>query len=385
MSDHPDHRHPHDHDDHDHGTCREAGAGHRDHGAHGACCAAGAEAHECHDHDDPGHHGHDSAGHGHHGHDHGHAHGGLLGHDHGHGHGHDHDHSHVPNSPRRLLAVVALTTTIFLAEAIGGWLTGSLALLADAGHMLTDAAGLIMALVALLIGRRAATDNSTYGLRRAEVLAALVNALTVLGIGVVIAYGAVRRMTGEEVEIHTTPMIIVAVVGLVANLIGMMLLAAPAKDSVNIRGAYLHVLVDALGSVAVIISGIVIAATGWNAIDAVVSLLLAGLIVPRSVQLLLRCLGILMERTPAGIDAAEIRAALEAIAGVAAVHDLHVWSVSGTEVLLTAHLVADPAADPGCDLLDAAQDVLRERFGIDHSTIQIEEPAHAGHEADMHP
>ncbi|MBV7295627.1 cation diffusion facilitator family transporter [Corynebacterium sp. TAE3-ERU12] len=295
---------------------------------------------------------------------------------------HDHQH-HVPDSPRRLIAVVTLTFIIFLAEAIGGVLSGSLALLADAGHMLTDAAGLVMALIALFIGRRKATPESTFGLRRAEVIAALLNAITVLAIGVVIAIGAVRRLSSGTADIHTGTMITVAVVGLVANLIGMMLLAKPAAGSVNVRGAYLHVLVDALGSVAVIISGVVIVFTGWTAIDGIVSIILAGLIIPRSLQLLWRCVGILMERTPEGIDTEEVRSAIAEIDGVDEVHDLHVWSVSGTEILLSAHVAADGNTD--CGLLDAIQQMLHDRFEIEHSTIQLEEPGHSSHEHELHP
>ncbi len=307
---------------------------------------------------------------------HHHDHGDHGGHDHGHGH------SHAPAtvSPKRLIAVTALTLTIFFAELIGGLVSGSLALLADAGHMLTDAAGLLMALAAIFIGRKQASNAATYGYRRAEVFAALLNAISVLAIGVFIVFEAFRRF-GSHTDINTTQMLIIAIIGLIANLIGMWVLADSAKSSVNIRGAYLHILTDAAGSVAVIVSALVISSTGWVAIDAVVSLLIAGLIVPRSIKLAATCVSILMERTPQGVNVQAIEADLLAIDDIDAVHDLHVWSVSGTETLLTAHIVlAEDTPYPDCDVLDQAQTVLRDKHNIGHSTLQIEPQGHSQHE-----
>lgn len=323
---------------------------------------------------------------------------------HDHHHGHDHDHHHVPGSPKRLVATICVTMALFLAELMGGIISNSLALLADAGHMLTDAAGLFMALVALILGRRAATEQATYGHRRAEVFAAMLNAVSVLAIAVWIAVEAFGRLGGHA-HVKTTEMILIAVAGLVANLIGMWLLREPAQESVNIRGAYLHVIVDAAGSVAVIVSGVIIAATGWMWVDTMVSLAIAALIIPRSVKLLGHCVAILFERTPAGLDTAAVRTDLAALDGVTDVHDLHIWSISGSEVLLTAHLVAEPgithdgdhdhgghghdgvgcpAAGPDGGLLDAARAMLAERHGITHATLQIESPGHAAHEDHLH-
>lgn len=305
---------------------------------------------------------------------------------HSHDHGHDHDHSHVPSSPRRLIAATAVTLTVFFAELIGGLVSGSLALLADAGHMLTDAAGLLMALAALFIGRRKANDSATFGHRRAEVFAALANAISVLVIAGFIVWEAVKRF-GAGAEINTQQMLIIATVGLIANLIGMWLLSEPAKGSVNIRGAYLHVLVDAAGSVAVIISALLIAATGWTSVDAVVSLIIAALIVPRSLKLARTCVSILMEHTPDDVDITTIRQALESLDGVVDSHDLHVWSLSGSETLLTVHLVTDGHCHGNCDettLLDRAQTMLATQFGIEHSTIQIEHVDHVQHEFETH-
>lgn len=328
-------------------------------------------------------HGHDHSR----GHDHGHDHSHHHGHDHSHGlsftHAPDHDHSHVSanTSMRRLSIVVALTLTIFLAELIGGIVSNSLALLADAGHMLTDAAGLILALIAALVGKRGATATATYGYRRIEVLTALINGMSIVVIGGVIAWEAIARI-GDAPEINTTQMLVIAIIGLVANLIGMVALAQPAKDSINVRGAYLHVLIDAAGSVAVIISAIVIAATGWTIVDSIVSLLIAALIIPRAVSLVRGCLDILMEHVPKGVDAARIREDLLNLDSVVDLHDLHLWSVSGSEVLLSVHLVVD--SHEGCSILDTAQNLLRTEHHIEHATIQIEPSHHSEHEYDSH-
>lgn len=301
-----------------------------------------------------------------------------------------HDHSHAHPDPtqlplQRLLVVASLTLVVFLAELIGGLVSGSLALLADAGHMLTDSAGLIMAFTALLIGKRTANAQATFGYRRAEVLTALINGVSVVAIAVFIAWEAVGRF-GESAEIQTTMMLVVAIVGLIANVVAMLLLAKPAEESVNIKGAYLHVLIDAASSVAVIISAILISLTGWAVLDAIVSIAIALLIVPRAWGLISDCLNILLERTPRDVDIAAIRTELESLPEVAAIHDLHVWSLSGTEALLTVHLVVGKPIWPCAEssVLDRAQELLREKFGIAHATIQLEPADHADHEFEAH-
>ncbi|MCK7675576.1 cation diffusion facilitator family transporter [Corynebacterium pygosceleis] len=324
----------------------------------------------------------------HHEHDHSHsAH--VHDHDHGgHGHGHDHDHgghahSHAPKSLKALIGVIILTTTIFLAEVIFGLLSGSLALLADAAHMLSDSAGLVIALVAILIGRRAANTSATFGYRRIEVIAAAVNALSVGAISIWIVIEAIKRLGGHG-EIDTTMMLVVAVIGLIANGGSALLLVRRQHDSMNMRGAYLHVLSDMLGSVAVIIAGLIVRATGFILADTIASIVIAAIILPRSMRLLLDAMRVLMERVPGHVDLNEIRVALEEIPGVETVHDLHVWTMDGNELIATCHLVIEPdRVESGCNILDVANHRL-EKIGVSHATIQIETADHAEHEAEVH-
>lgn len=292
-------------------------------------------------------------------------------HNHGHGH-HSHDHS----APLWALATaLGITGVVFFAELVGGWLSGSMALLADAMHMLSDATGLIIALIAVLFGRRSVSQYATFGYRRVEVLAAAVNAVTVVLISVWIVVEAVRRLGSGE-EIATGPMIAVAVVGLIANAVSAWVLHSQREHSINVEGAYLHVLVDLLGSIAVIAAGLVIAFTGFQAADVIASLIIAGMVLPRAWALLKTSTSVLLERVPAHIDPGEVGESLLALEGVEAIHDLHLWSMSGNNVLCTVHLITRGAHGP---LLDRAQARLRE-FGIDHATIQIEGPEHYEHE-----
>ncbi|WIM68682.1 cation diffusion facilitator family transporter [Corynebacterium breve] len=300
-------------------------------------------------------------------------------HSHGHGHGHDHDHGiDVRTTPlRALVTALTITGVIFFAELIGGLVSGSLALLADAMHMLSDATGLIIAVIAVIVGKKAATVTATYGYRGVEALAAAVNALTVAGVSVWIVVEAILRLNSDE-TVKTHVMGIVAVVGLVANAVSAWVLSSQRKSSLNVEGAFLHVLTDMLGSVAVIIAAVVIHFTGFRAADTIASLLIAALVIPRAVQLLRSSLGVLLHQVPEGYDVVEIERSLQGIEEVDAVHDLHVWSTNGTEALATCHLVVEHR-DCTAPVLDAAQARLRE-YGIDHSTIQIEHPGHQSHE-----
>lgn len=292
---------------------------------------------------------------------------------------HDHDHSPAPNgSLKALAAAFTLTATIFLAQVIGGLVSGSLALLSDAMHMLSDSTGLLIALVAILIGRQAATRRATYGHRRIEVFTALVNAIIVTGVSVWIVIRALGRI-GEQPPIDTGVMLIVAVIGLLANAISALILVRRQHESLNMRGAYLHVLSDLLGSVAVIIAGLIIQFTGWLPADIIASLFIAAMVLPRSLRLIIDSLAVLMNRTPKGIDTREVETALRGLPGVTSVHDLHIWSTTGTESLATCHLVLNDMDDSGCGILDTAQARLQD-FGIGHSTIQIEQRDHIHHE-----
>ncbi|MDR7329182.1 cation diffusion facilitator family transporter [Corynebacterium guangdongense] len=306
-----------------------------------------------------------------HGHDHDH--------DHGHGHGHGFGGTHTTDAPLRALIVALLITgTVFLAELVAGLVSGSLALLSDAMHMLSDSTGLILALVAMLLGRREVTSRSTYGHRRVEVVAAMINAVVVTGVVAWILIEALGRFTGPR-DIDAPLMIAVAILGLAANALSAAVLVRHRDASLNMRGAFLHVLADMLASVAVIVAGVVIVLTGWTAADTIASLAIVALVAPRSIRLLLESLSVLLNRVPEGIDPAEVARRMREIPGVTDVHDLHIWSTEGVTSLATCHLVVDPDREEGCHVLDAAQARLRE-LGIEHSTIQLELPEHRSHE-----
>ena len=337
---------------------------HHDHEAHQEEHQHSHDAHDAHDHHE---HDHD---HSHHDHDHDH-------------HGHDHNHSHVPSSLKALLGVLFFTAVIFFAELFGGWYSGSLALISDAMHMLSDSTGLVVAAVAILLARRTATKTATYGYKRFEVVAALLNAVSVSIISIWIVFEAVERFrNGETIDI--TVMLIVGVIGLVANIFGAIVLHGHSHDNMNVRGAYLHVLVDLFGSVAVIVAALLMQFTGILWADTVASLIIAALILPRSVKLAWESLRVLLEQVPVGVDTENIVEKLENVEGVAAVHDLHVWSLDGNKLLATCHVVmADEKPLSGCGVLDDVQQAFQE-LGIEHTTVQIEGAKHHKHEIICH-
>ncbi|QYH19840.1 cation transporter [Corynebacterium aquatimens] len=311
-----------------------------------------------------------------HSHNHGANHHGANHHDHDHSHSHSHGAGSAPL--RALVTALSITSVVFFAELVGGWISGSMALVADAMHMLSDATGLIIAVFAVLAGRRKASGTATFGYRRVEVLAALVNAATVIGIAVLIVVEAVRRLRSPA-EVETQTMMIVAVIGLVANVVSAWVLSRHRESSINVEGAFLHVVVDMLGSLAVIIAGVVIALTGFTAADVVASLLIAAMVLPRAWQLLRDSTRVLLEQVPSGFDADKVAPALLGLDGVADIHDLHLWSLDGVSVLATVHIVVAEGTDEGA-LLDTAQAQLK-ALGIDHSTIQFERPEHVHHES----
>jgi cobalt-zinc-cadmium efflux system protein len=274
---------------------------------------------------------------------------------------------------RRLQAALALTAGLMVVEEVGAWVTGSLALLAHAAHMLTDAGGLALALVAIRFSERAATPAKTYGYARTEVLAALANAVVLLVLAGYILWEAYQRFV-DPPQITGWPMLAVAVVGLVVNLISMRLLMAGAGESLNVKGAYLEVFSDTLGSVGVIIAAVVVLATGWTLADAIIGAGIGLFIVPRTWALLQNAVHILMEGTPPEVDLTLLQRRLMALQGVEAVHDLHVWTITSGLDAMSCHLVM------GDDrlyraTLQAAHDMMRDEFGIKKTTIQIE---HAG-------
>jgi cobalt-zinc-cadmium efflux system protein len=286
----------------------------------------------------------------------------------------------------RLGLVLAITGAVFVAEVIGGLLSGSLALLADAGHMLTDATGLVLALVGATLATRAASARRTYGMQRAEVLAALSNALLLVGVAVWVAIQAVDRLR-QPTEVDTGLMLTVAVVGTLANAAGLVLLHRGQAESLNVRGAYLEVLSDLLGSVAVIIAAVLIMVTGWTRFDALASLLIFGLILPRAWALLREVVDVLLEATPRGVDLDQIRQHIKEVPGVVDVHDLHVWAITSGVPVISAHVVIDDACisqGRSGQVLDRLSDCLGGHFDVEHCTFQLEPVGHQDHEPISH-
>lgn len=273
---------------------------------------------------------------------------------------------------KRLALVLALVLTFVGVEVAGGLLTGSLTLLADAGHMLTDALGVGMALAAVTVARRATTrPGHTFGHYRWEVLAALANAALLLGVAGYVAFEAVQRLR-EPADVAAVPMLVVATLGLVVNVVSFRLLHAGAQESLNVRGAYLEVIADMIGSVGVIVSGVVILTTGWPYTDAVVALALAAFIVPRALRLGREALRILTQAAPASVDVEAVEAELASLPSVTDVHDTHVWTLTSGMDVVSVHLVSD--WDRPATVVRAAQQLLLER-GLAHATVQVESAA----------
>jgi cobalt-zinc-cadmium efflux system protein len=301
-----------------------------------------------------------------------------------------HDHSHTTSTNRKRLSLaIGIISVVLVVEIVGAWLSGSLALLADAGHMFSDLAGLIIALTATVVAARPATDRQTFGYQRAEVFGALINGLILIAVAGFVVFGAVTRLvSASESEVHGTPMLIVAVIGLIANCAALLLLRPAASSSINMRGAYLEVLGDTLGSIAVIAAAIVILTTGFWQADAIASLLISAMILPRAYSLLRDVVRVLSESAPADTDVAEIRSHLLGTAGVVAVHDVHVWAITSGAHVFSAHVVVEPRVlDSGGAgaLLDELAECLAHHFDVDHSTFQLEPAEHAAHEDHAHP
>lgn len=305
---------------------------------------------------------------------------------------HDHSHDHAQTANRtRLLVAIAIIGAFLVAQVVGGLLSGSLALLADAGHMASDLLGLVVALVAAIVAARPATDRQTYGYRRFEVFGALVNGLILLTVSITVAIGAIGRLIsgaeGEAHEVQGVPMLVIAVVGLGANIAAMLVLRSGSKDSINLRGAYLEVLGDTVGSALVIVAAIVILATGWDAADPLASLAIAVLIVPRALVLLRDVAHVLSESAPADTDVAEIREHILRTRGVVAVHDVHVWQITSGHPVFTAHVEVEPdvfAEGRTGELLDELGGCLSAHFDVGHSTFQLEPAGRAEQEQDSH-
>lgn len=297
---------------------------------------------------------------------------------HEHDHGAGHTHSHAPDvnrsNQRRVLAAMCLTAGFMVAEIIGGLLSGSLALIADAGHMATDAAALFLAYIAFRLSNRPADVNQSYGYHRAETLAAFVNALTMIALVGWILFEAVQRFF-DPVEILGGLMLWVAVGGLLVNVLAFWLLHSGEKENLNMQGAAVHVLGDLLGSVAAIAAAVVILYTGWMPIDPLLSVFVALLILRSAIALARQSGHILMEGTPMGLDIEEIKKdLLNNVTGVEDVHHLHAWSLTATRDVMTLHARIAGGVNPD-QVLAAINDRLRHKFQIDHATVQIETEA----------
>jgi cobalt-zinc-cadmium efflux system protein len=287
---------------------------------------------------------------------------------------------------KRLIVVLVITLGVLIAEVIGGLIAGSLALLADAGHMLTDSTGLIMALIAASLAARAATVKRTFGLQRAEVLAALGNALLLVGVAVWVLIMAVERLR-NPVEVHSGLMLVVALVGVLANLAGLLVLHPAQSKSLNMRGAYLEVFGDLVGSLAVIVAALLILITGWMPFDAIASLAIVMLIIPRAWSLLREVVDVLLEATPHGVDLDEVREHITRVRGVVDVHDLHAWTITSGVPVLSAHVIVDQACiseGRSGEVLDRLGECLGGHFDVSHCTFQLEPVGHQEHEAAHH-
>jgi cobalt-zinc-cadmium efflux system protein len=274
---------------------------------------------------------------------------------------------------RALWAALLLTTTFLVAEVVAGVVFNSLALIADAAHMFTDAAALAIALAAIRVGRRPADAKRSYGYHRFEILAAAFNAVLLFGVALYILFEAWQRFRSPA-EVQSLPMLAVAALGLLVNLISMRLLRAGSNDSLNMKGAYLEVWSDMLGSLGVILAAIVIRFTGWSWVDAATAAAIGLWVLPRTWLLLKESLNILLEGTPEGVDIDDATRAMRAVDGVEDVHDLHVWALTSGKNSLTAHVVCAEGVE-AMPLIGRLQIVLADRFGVHHTTLQVERPA----------
>ncbi|MCC2034154.1 cation diffusion facilitator family transporter [Microbacterium allomyrinae] len=300
-------------------------------------------------------------------------------------------HDHAPTGirgtgNRRLLAIsLAITATVMVVQIVGAALSGSLALLADAAHMFTDAAALVIALIASTVAARPANDRRTFGYQRAEVFGALVNGIILIALSVWVAFEAVLRlMDPDEVEVAGGLMLIVAIIGLIANAVAMWLLSSAQRHSINVRGAYLEVMGDLIGSAAVIVAAVVIVTTGWAQADAIASLFIAAMIIPRAIGLLREVVSVLAESAPKGTHVREIRDHILATPGVVDVHDVHVWQLTRGAPVFTAHVVVDDATlrdGRAAGILSQLQTCLSQHFDVEHSTFQLEPSGHVEHDA----
>ena len=300
---------------------------------------------------------------------------------------HDHGGTTAGQHRGRLAVVLAVTVAVLVLELIGAAVAGSLALLADAVHLAVDGSGIALALTAVTVAQRPSTDRRTFGLQRAEVLAAAVSGLLLVALGGYVGVEAVARLRHPH-PVDGGVMAWVAAMALAASLACVTILAGAARsDSITLRGAFLEVVSDALGAAAVLVAALVVHLTGFTRADSIASLLVAALVVPRTVRLLRDAAEVLLEATPRGMDLAEVRAHLLGVAGVVDLHDLHAWTITSGSHAVSAHVVADASTlQRGVGtLLDQLQHCIADHFGVTHVTFQVEPVEHAEHEAAAHP
>lgn len=273
--------------------------------------------------------------------------------------------------------VLALVGTVMVVEIVGGVLTGSLALLSDGGHMATDALGLGMALAAIVVAdRHRSSDQRTFGLYRLEILAALANAVVLFGVAGYVLYEAVQRVQ-DPPGVDSGPVLVIAVVGLVVNLIGWRTLRQGARESINVEGAYLEVVADLIGSIGVIFAAVMVRYTGWLYADPLVGAAIALFILPRAWRLGRQAIRILVQAAPRDLDLEALRGDLSSIRGVIDVHDLHVWTLTSEMNVASVHLMTPEDVDPH-PVLDEARQLLQEAYSIGHATLQVEPDTHVG-------
>jgi len=301
---------------------------------------------------------------------------------------HDHTHGHMAADGRRLRLAIGVVALGLVAQLVGAGLSGSLALLADSGHMASDLIGLVIALVATIVAARPASGRQTYGYRRAEVFAALVNGLLLVGVALSVAVAAVGRLLDPAGhEVLGVPMLVVGVVGGATNVVALLVLRGGATHSINMRGAYLEVLGDLLGSVAVVVASVVVLTTGFAQADSVGSLIITAMIVPRAWALLREAVRVLFGSAPGDIDLDDVRTHIAETPGVVSAHDVHAWQITSGATVFSAHVVVE--RDVFCEMrvdetLDALDRCLGAHFEVEHATFQLEPADHAEHERSTH-
>lgn len=297
--------------------------------------------------------------------------------------GHDHSHAGAgEGNERRMAGALALTAIFLVVEVVGGVMTNSLALLSDAAHMFTDVTALAIALAAMRIGRRPTDDRRSYGYARFEILAAAVNAVMLFGAALYILYEAWGRFRSPP-EIHSWGMLGIATVGLVVNFIALKLLAGGRDQSLNVEGAYLEIWADLLGSIGVMLAAVVIYFTGWRWLDPLVAVAIGFWVLPRAWKLFRETMHILLEGTPADVDLAALRKAILDTADVKDLHDLHVWTLTSRRHVLTAHVIVGQGADRQ-SLLNGLSAMLRDKFALSHTTLQLEDESGAEGHGPLH-